>query len=168
MRAIAMRFGLVAATCLAAAAAQGQYDVSWHTVDGGGAMWSAGGAYQVGGTIGQADAGSNSNGMSGGAYTVVGGFWVASQATEQCGGTLLGDSNCDGVIDNGDIDCFVAALLDLSGDLWHGCALAVNPNCTYAYICANDLNHDTVIDNADIDSFVGCLLAQPPPGQPCP
>ena len=34
------------------------YAVDWHTVDGGGEMWSTGGDYELGGTIGQADAGA--------------------------------------------------------------------------------------------------------------
>ncbi len=79
-----------------------------------------------------------------------------------------GDANCDGVVDNGDIDCFVAALLDSSGAAWQACALATNPACTYSYTCTNDLNRDGVVDNGDIDPFVACLLFGPPPGESCP
>ncbi len=49
----------------------GSYDLSWYTIDGGGATFSTGGGYSLGGTIGQPDAGS----MSGGLYTINGGFW---------------------------------------------------------------------------------------------
>ena len=49
----------------------GGYDLSWNTVDGGGAMFSTGGSYSLGGTIGQPDAGT----LRGGGYTLVGGFW---------------------------------------------------------------------------------------------
>ena len=49
----------------------GSYDLTWNSIDGGGAMFSVGGTYSLGGTIGQADAGT----MSGGAYTLNGGFW---------------------------------------------------------------------------------------------
>ena len=49
----------------------GGYDLSWNTVDGGGAMFSTGGSYSLGGAIGQPDAGT----LSGGGYTLVGGFW---------------------------------------------------------------------------------------------
>ncbi len=49
----------------------GGYDLTWNTIDGGGAT-SAGGAYSLSGTVGQPDAGV----MSGGAYTLSGGFWV--------------------------------------------------------------------------------------------
>lgn len=54
----------------------GVFDLSWNTVDGGGGTFSTGGAYSIGGTAGQPDAGS----MSGGAYGVQGGFWGASVA----------------------------------------------------------------------------------------
>jgi len=49
----------------------GGYDLSWSTVDGGGWTFSSGGAYSVGGTAGQPDAGL----LSGGSYTLGGGFW---------------------------------------------------------------------------------------------
>jgi hypothetical protein len=52
-------------------AQSGGYDISWWTVDGGGATFSTGGAYSLGGTIGQPDAGE----LSGGNYTLYGGFW---------------------------------------------------------------------------------------------
>lgn len=52
-------------------AQSGGYDLSWWTVDGGGATFSTGGAYRLGGTIGQPDAGE----LSGGNYTLYGGFW---------------------------------------------------------------------------------------------
>jgi hypothetical protein len=47
------------------------YDLSWYTIDGGGATFSTGGSYSLGGTIGQPDAGS----LSGGSYQLNGGFW---------------------------------------------------------------------------------------------
>jgi hypothetical protein len=46
------------------------YEISWHTIDGGGGR-STGGDYALVGTIGQPDAGE----MSGGDYTLAGGFW---------------------------------------------------------------------------------------------
>ena len=49
----------------------GGYDLSWYTVDGGGYTWSTGGNYSLGGTIGQADAGT----LFGGGYSLGGGFW---------------------------------------------------------------------------------------------
>lgn len=52
------------------AQAQGGYDLSWWTADGGGTSGSGGG-YALAGTIGQPDAGE----LSGGGYTLGGGFW---------------------------------------------------------------------------------------------
>ncbi len=45
--------------------------IDWFTIDGGGGATSAGGGFAVSGTIGQADAGR----LSGGNYTLDGGFW---------------------------------------------------------------------------------------------
>lgn len=46
------------------------YDLSWWTVDGGGGT-ASGGSYTLVGTIGQPDAGV----LTGGNYTLGGGFW---------------------------------------------------------------------------------------------
>jgi hypothetical protein len=53
------------------ASPQSGYDMSWFTIDGGGATFSTGGSYSLGGTIGQPYAGS----LSGGSYQLNGGFW---------------------------------------------------------------------------------------------
>ncbi len=52
----------------------GPYDLTWKTVDGGGTTSAGGGSYQLGGTIGQHDAGT----ANGGAYSLSGGFWPAA------------------------------------------------------------------------------------------
>lgn len=49
------------------------YDISWWTVDGGGAMGVTGAPYEAGLTGGQADAGGP---FAGGPYLVAGGFWA--------------------------------------------------------------------------------------------
>ena len=54
------------------------YDLTWSTIDGGGGT-SSGGTYLLDGTIGQFDAGV----MSGGAYTLSGGFWGSLNVTAQ-------------------------------------------------------------------------------------
>ena len=54
----------------------GGFGLKWWTVDGGGGT-GAGGAYALSGTLGQPDAGS----MSGGGYTLVGGFWSGVETT---------------------------------------------------------------------------------------
>jgi hypothetical protein len=55
----------------ALALAQEGYDLSWWTVDGGGATFSTGPCYSLGGTAGQPDAGV----LTGPGYTLSGGFW---------------------------------------------------------------------------------------------
>jgi hypothetical protein len=62
---------LVALLASGVALATAGYDLSWWTVDGGGTIASNGGSYTLGGTIGQPDAGL----MTGGDYTLSGGFW---------------------------------------------------------------------------------------------
>jgi hypothetical protein len=62
------------------AQAGGGYDLTWSSIDGGGAMFSTGGSYSLGGSIGQPDAGT----LSGGGYTLNGGFWVSSAAPYRC------------------------------------------------------------------------------------
>ena len=59
---------LLASAVLAAPHA---FDIPWWTVDGGGWTFSTGGAYSLGGTVGQPDAGA----LTGGEYTLNGGFW---------------------------------------------------------------------------------------------
>ena len=64
---------LVALATLPAGAGRPEqgYTLDWWTVDGGGATFSTGGGYALGGTIGQPDAGV----LGGGGYTLGGGFW---------------------------------------------------------------------------------------------
>ena len=69
--------------------ADGGYDLSWSTVDGGGGECSGGG-YTLTGTAGQPDAGV----LSGEGYTLQGGF-------QRC--AVLHDLNNDGLVDVADI-----------------------------------------------------------------
>ena len=62
---------LVAAFASVLAQSGGDYDLSWSTVDGGGATFSEGGSYKLGSTIGQPDAGT----LQGGDSALGGGFW---------------------------------------------------------------------------------------------
>jgi hypothetical protein len=70
---------LLLAGGMALAQSGGGYDLTWSTIDGGGATYSTGGGYTLGGTIGQPDAGL----LTGGGYSLGGGFWG--------GGPLSGD-----------------------------------------------------------------------------
>jgi len=55
---------------LAESSADGQYELSWYTIDGGGGQ-SSGGDFTLTGTIGQPDAAYS----KGGNYELLGGFW---------------------------------------------------------------------------------------------
>jgi len=61
------------------------YSIDWHTIDGGGGT-STGGVYSVSGTIGQPDA---SGLMTGGPYSVVGGFWALLTAVQSSNAPTL-------------------------------------------------------------------------------
>jgi hypothetical protein len=67
------------------------YSIDWFTIDGGGGT-STGGVYAVSGTIGQPDAGR----MSGGQYTLEGGFWGVVAAIQTPGGPLLSVTRTNG------------------------------------------------------------------------
>lgn len=73
------------AALLFGTAANAALEISWFTIDGGGVMRATGGSFELSGTIGQPDAGK----MSGGSFTLDGGFWVTS-IVDTCasGGTV--------------------------------------------------------------------------------
>ena len=60
----------------------------------------------------------------------------------------MGDANCDGFVNNFDIDAFVLALTNPAA------YASAFPNCP---IGNADLNGDGLINNFDIDPFVACL-----------
>ncbi|HWX20206.1 MAG TPA: hypothetical protein VN578_09920 [Candidatus Binatia bacterium] len=70
--------------CLRATAQS--YSIDWYKVSGGGGMNSTGGTYAVSGTIGQHDAGGP---MTGGSYSVTGGFWALIAPVQTPGAPLL-------------------------------------------------------------------------------
>jgi len=74
---------LSSAFCLRAVGQQ--YSINWFKVAGGGGT-SVGGAYQVSGTIGQTDAGGP---MTGGSYSLTGGFWSVITVVQMPGAPLL-------------------------------------------------------------------------------
>ncbi|HEX3798859.1 MAG TPA: hypothetical protein VH413_09170 [Verrucomicrobiae bacterium] len=75
---------LIAAGISASTAFAQTYDISWHTIAGGGGT-SSGGSYSVTGTIGQPAAGN----LSGGSYSLTGGFWGIISAVQVVGSPLL-------------------------------------------------------------------------------
>lgn len=143
----------IAALCsilaLAIPASADVFSVNWWTVDGGGAMYSTGGNFELGGTIGQPDAGV----LSGGDFSLVGGFWGVNGSSESpCSGSIRGDSDCSGAVNFDDIDCFVSALIDQGS--WDSCGHA--GGCDYT--CVNDIDQNGSVDFDDIDGFVDCLV----------
>ena len=62
--------GITVVFILAFCAQAGDYQITWHTIDGGGGT-STDGDFALTGTIGQPDAGE----MEGGDYKLAGGFW---------------------------------------------------------------------------------------------
>jgi hypothetical protein len=112
------------------------FDLSWYTFDGGGAMFTAGGDFELAGTIGQPDAGMP---ISGGSFELSGGFWPGADAAQPCDPC---DANCDGAVDAFDVEPFISVLLGGAG-----CAP-----------CTGDVNGDGVIDAFDIEPFVNCLV----------
>lgn len=69
----------------AATASAQSYTIDWYKIAGGGGT-STGGTYAVSGTIGQPDA---SGVMSGGNYSVTGGFWALIQVVQTPGAPTL-------------------------------------------------------------------------------
>ncbi|USN98702.1 MAG: hypothetical protein H6810_11130 [Phycisphaeraceae bacterium] len=117
---------------LAVAASAQPYEIPWYTIDGGGGT-SAGGTFQLAGTIGQPDAGPT---MTGGGFSLTGGFWAG-----------VGPAGCNqadlaapyGLLDLTDITTFVVAFTGQD-------PLA-------------DLNNDGLFALDDITTFVTAFLA---------
>ncbi len=118
----------------------GGYDLTWSTIDGGGATFSIGGGYELGATSGQPDAQTPPL-MSGGPFELTGGFWPAATVCY-----CLSDMNGDGERNGADIERFVGCILD-GGD------------CS----CA-DVDQADGVTLADVEAFAADLLA----GDSCP
>ena len=75
---------------LAGPARAQNYEISWYTVDGGGATFSTGGTFNLGATVGQPDAGGPYVGST---FLLSGGFWPLEGAGSQAD---LGITKTDG------------------------------------------------------------------------
>ncbi len=89
------------------------YDLSWFTIDGGGAMRSTGGEYELSGTIGQPDAGGPMVGPVESGYELTGGFWFP---------LVPGDADGDGGITLHDYARFTACMSSDGAELPADCA----------------------------------------------
>ena len=103
----------------------GGYELSWCTIDGGGIAFATGGTFVLGGTVGQPDA---SNALTGGAFSLTGGFWFAPACIAH-----NGDVDANGCIDDADL----LAVLFAFGNTGSGLG-RVDTNC------------DGVVDDADL------------------
>ena len=97
------QFSIGMALLASTASTAQNYDLSWHTIDGGGGT-STGAGFSLSGTIGQCDAGA----MSGGSFSLVGGFWPAV-AGSVC--ICPGDMNGDGLKNGRDVQQFVQCVV---------------------------------------------------------
>ncbi len=119
-----------------AASAQtgGPFDLSWHTIDGGGIMVATGGPFTLAGTLGQADA---SEPLVGGAFSLSGGFWPGATGVGPCSGADFVEPF--GTLDFFDVLAFLNAFT------------AMQP--------AADMNNDTVYDFFDVQIYLGLFAA---------
>jgi len=131
---------VLSAATVVLAQSGGGYDLTWSTIDGGGAMFSSGGGFELGGTIGQPHA-QVAPVMIGGTFELTGGFWPVANVCY-----CLGDLNADGKRDGRDIQQFL------------NCVLA-GGNCS----CA-DVDQAGGVNLNDVSAFVSDLLT----GATCP
>jgi len=135
-----MKLSMVAIILLTISPALAQFEISWHTIAGGGNGVSTGGTFELGGTIGQAGGQTNPP-MSGGPFELSGGFWPVANVC-----TCLADMNGDGSKNGSDIQQFV------------GC-ITSGGNCS----CA-DVDQAGGVNLSDVAVFVADLLS----GSACP
>jgi hypothetical protein len=127
------------------------YNIDWHTIDGGGAgpaNASTGGTYALSGTIGQPDARNQPEPMTGGSYSMTGGFWVIPECP-----AIPADYDGDCDVDQADYTIFEAC--------------ASGPGYAYAGDCDDrDFDSDTAVDQSDFAVFQRCLSGPDVPADP--
>lgn len=120
------------------------YDLSWFTIDGGGETFSTGGApgseIQLGGTIGQPDAGPTlTGGAPGNEFELTGGFWpgvIPGAPTDTCPPDIVPLPTGDGIVDVNDLLAVINA--------WGPCA---DPNNCPADIAPSGGNDTVNVDD---------------------
>jgi hypothetical protein len=146
-------FVLLLAAARGTAQSGGGYDLSWNTIDSGGVMLAVGGVYELSGTIGQPDASAIP--MSGGAYTLNGGFWVVSLPACTSFAPADFDRDCD--VDGDDFEIFIACvagpnILYDPDELPPGCPLVPDDD---GFIAA-DFDRDSDVDHDDFGVLQRC------------
>ena len=115
-----------------------EFEIDWHTIDGGGDMFSTGGDFELSGTIGQPDA--RTRPMTGGEFSLVGGFWaVAREACIIVPGDF--DEDCD--VDLADFVTFQQCFAGPGEAPAPACPSGVNA----------DFDGDTDVDVVDFHAF---------------
>ncbi len=116
--------------------------IDWHSIDGGGTMFSTGGGMTLGGTLGQADAGAA---MTGGTLSLTGGFWVvAASSPPGCASTCADLNGSGGNVDLVDF-ATLSTCFGLSGP---------NASCDAGEFTCSDMNEDGVINLLDFATFL--------------
>lgn len=74
------------------------------------------------------------------------------QCCGECAGQLLGDADCNGVVNSFDLDALILAVVEGEGR-WR--QVYGRPGCDY--LCVNDMNNDKRVNQFDIDRFIAML-----------
>lgn len=119
------------------------FTIDRHVFANGGVIQSENGPLELSGTIGQPCVDEP---LSGGTFTLQGGFWYAGQSDTSY---VRGDMNCDYAVNNFDIDAFVVALISPAN------YAEMYPTCR---LMNGDVNNDGLVNNFDIDPFVACVI----------
>lgn len=155
MRTLASRSIILAAALgLASAGALGQIDLTWNTVGGGGATYSTGNGYELGGTLGQTGAET----PAGGGFVLTSGFWfydsppmlsLPADASVSC--EAASDPNATGLAASAD-DCDGVSALTYSDSTAPGScphSYTITRTWTVSNPCGYSISDDQIISVVD-------------------
>jgi hypothetical protein len=129
------------------------YDLTWHTIDGGGGT-SAGGGYTLTGTVAQPDA-SAAEALTGGTFSLTGGFWAGTFPACTSFAPPDFDHDCDV-----DVDDYTAFLGCVTGPSVAYNPLALPSGCTFTPDAqshvAPDFDGDNDVDQDDFGVLQKC------------
>jgi len=118
---------------LSSSCAHAQFTIDWRSIDSGGSFSAVAGPLTLSGTIGQMDAGSRVDPLTGGGFALVSGFWAVT--LPRCDG----DFNNDAFINSQDLFDFLTAFFALSPQA--------------------DFNRNGFIDSQDFFDFLAAFFA---------